>query len=47
MQVGASAAAARDKLAKQQELAGAKLGVDIAKHKAQQVMQQMQNRKPR
>ena len=47
MQVGATAAAARDKLAKQQELAGAKLGVDIAKHKAQQVMQQMQNRKPR
>jgi len=35
MQVGATAAAARDKLAKQQELEGAKLGVEIAKHKAQ------------
>jgi len=35
MQVGATAAAARDKLQKHQELEGAKLGIDIAKHKAQ------------
>jgi hypothetical protein len=35
MQVAATAAAARDKLAKQQQLEGAKLGVDIAKHRAQ------------
>ena len=36
MQVGASAAAARDKLNKQMELEGVRVGVDIAKHKAQQ-----------
>jgi len=35
MQVGASAAAARDKLDRQIELDSAKVGVDIAKHKAQ------------
>jgi hypothetical protein len=35
MQVAATAAAARDKLNKQTELEGAKLGADIAKHKAQ------------
>jgi hypothetical protein len=35
MQVAATAAAARDKLARQTELEGAKLGADIAKHKAQ------------
>ena len=35
MQVGATAAAARDKLQKQQLLEGAKLGVDIAKSRAQ------------
>ena len=33
MQVGATAAAARDKLQKQQELEGTKLGIDIAKHR--------------
>ena len=35
MQVAATAAAARDKLNKQTELEGARLGADIAKHKAQ------------
>ena len=35
MQVGATAAAARDKLQKQQELEGTKLGIDIAKHRAE------------
>jgi hypothetical protein len=35
MQVGATAAAARDKLQKQQELEGTKLGIDIAKHKSE------------
>lgn len=42
MQVGATAAAAKDRLQKQQELEGAKLGVDIAKHKAQMSQQQRQ-----
>jgi len=39
MQVAANAAAARDKLAKSQQAEGAKLGVEIAKHKAQVAMQ--------
>jgi len=51
MQVGASAAAARDKLAKQQELEGTRMGIDIAKHKEQmahqRVPQNNQNRNPR
>jgi hypothetical protein len=49
MQVGASAAAAKDKLQKQQLLEGTRLGVDIAKHKAQMAMQAAQraNQKPR
>jgi len=42
MQVGASAAAAKDKLQKQQMLEGAKLGVDIAKNRAQMAMQMAQ-----
>jgi hypothetical protein len=42
MQVGASSAAAKDKLQKQQLLEGAKLGVDIAKNKAQMAMQMAQ-----
>jgi hypothetical protein len=42
MQVGASAAAAKDKLQKMQELEGTKIGVDIAKSRAQ-----MANQKPR
>jgi len=42
MQVGASAAAAKDKLQKHQQLEGAKLGVDIAKNRAQMAMQMAQ-----
>jgi hypothetical protein len=42
MQVAATAAAARDKLAKQTELEGARLGADIAKHKAQMSHQRAQ-----
>jgi hypothetical protein len=42
MQVAANAAAARDKLAKSQELEGAKIGAEIAKHKAQMAMQNAQ-----
>jgi hypothetical protein len=42
MQVGATAAAAKDKLQKMQELEGTKIGVDIAKSRAQ-----MANQKPR
>ena len=50
MQVGATAAAARDKLAKQQELEGARMGIDIAQSKAQLAHQRstqiIQNRLP-
>jgi len=42
MQVGATAAAARDKLQKQQLMEGAKLGVDIAKNRAQMAVQAAQ-----
>ena len=42
MQVGATAAAARDKLQKQQELEGVRIGADIAKHKAQMAVQAAQ-----
>ena len=42
MQVGASSAAAKDKLQKQQLLEGTKLGVDIAKHRAQMAAQSAQ-----
>ena len=42
MQVAANAAAARDKLAKQQELEGTRLGIDIAKNKAQMQQQRAQ-----
>ena len=50
MQVGASAAAAKDKLQKQQLLEGTKIGADIAKHRAQMAMQmagQRANQKPK
>ena len=40
MQVGATAAANRDRLNKQMELDGARLGVDVAKHRAQLAAQQ-------
>ena len=42
MQVAASAAAAKDKLKQTQESEGARLGVDIAKHRAQIAVQQAQ-----
>jgi hypothetical protein len=42
MQVGATAAAAKDKLQKQQQLEGTKIGVDIAKNRAQMAMQMAQ-----
>jgi len=42
MQVGASAAAAKDKLQKQQLLEGTRIGVDIAKNRAQMAMQMAQ-----
>jgi len=49
MQVGASAAAAKDKLQKNQELEGTKIGVDIAKNRAQLALQaaQRSSQKPR
>jgi len=47
MQVGASAAAARDKLNKQMELEGVRVGVDIAKHRSQQSMSRQQSKKER
>ena len=43
MQVAATAAAARDKLNKQQEAEGARLGIDVAKHKAQLAHQSRQS----
>ncbi len=42
MQVGASAAAAKDKLEKQQLIEGTKIGVDIAKNRAQMAVQAAQ-----
>jgi hypothetical protein len=42
MQVGATAAAARDKLAKNQQLEGTRMGIDVAKHKAQMAVQNAQ-----
>jgi hypothetical protein len=42
MQVGASAAAAKDKLQKQQLIEGTRIGVDIAKNRAQMAMQMAQ-----
>lgn len=42
MQVAATAAAAKDKLQKQQLIEGAKIGTDIAKHRAQMIAQSMQ-----
>ena len=58
MQVSATAAAAKDRVDKQQELEGARMGIDMAKHRAQQAtqraqqaaqrtQQQPQNRTPR
>jgi hypothetical protein len=42
MQVAANAAAKRDQLAKQQETEGVRMGIDVAKHRAQMVMQNAQ-----
>ena len=42
MQVGASSAAAKDKLQKQQLIEGTKIGADIAKHRAQMAVQSAQ-----
>ena len=42
MQVGATAAAAKDKLSKQMEAEGVRMGIDAAKHRAQMAMQQAQ-----
>jgi hypothetical protein len=42
MQVAANAAAAKDKLKQAQESEGARLGVDIAKHRAQMAVQNAQ-----
>ena len=47
MQVAATAAAAKDKLQKQQLIDGAKLGADIAKHRAQMAIQAMQRQAQR
>jgi hypothetical protein len=48
MQVAATAAAAKDKLNKMQEMEGVRMGIDAAKHKAQmQRNQSQQNRAPR
>ena len=45
MQVGAQAAAARDKAEKQQQTEGVRLGLDAAKHKAQMAVQMAQRGK--
>ncbi len=42
MQVGANAAAARDKLARQTEIEGTRMGIDAAKHRAQIAVQRAQ-----
>lgn len=44
MQVAATAAAAKDKATRQSEIEGARLGIDVAKHKAQMAVQQAAQR---
>ena len=44
MQVAATAAAAKDKAARQSEIEGARMGIDVAKHKAQMAVQQAAHR---
>ena len=44
MQVAATSAAAKDKLARQSEIEGTRLGIDVAKHKAQMAVQQAAQR---
>ena len=46
MQVGATAAAAKDKLSKQMQLEGMKLGIDVAKSRDQQTRQAQQRPQP-
>ncbi len=47
MQVAATAAAAKDKLNKMQELEGTRMGIDAAKHKAQMQQQRAQSHQNR
>jgi hypothetical protein len=47
MQVGATATAAKEKLQKQTQLEGTKLGVDIAKHRAQMAVQMASQNRPK
>jgi hypothetical protein len=42
MQVAATAAAKKDQISRQQETEGARMGIDIAKHRAQMAVQQAQ-----
>jgi hypothetical protein len=42
MQVAATAAASKDRLNKQQESEGMRIGIDAAKHRAQMAVQQAQ-----
>ena len=42
MQVAATAAAAKDKLDRQTEIEGTRMGIDAAKHRAQMAMQKAQ-----
>ena len=42
MQVAASAAAAKDKLNKQAQTEGVRMGIDVAKHRAQMAVQRAQ-----
>ena len=44
MQVAANAAAAKDKAARQSEIEGARMGIDVAKHRAQMAVQQAAQR---
>jgi hypothetical protein len=46
MQVGANAAAAKDKAEKQQQTEGVRMGIDAAKHKAQMAVQSQQRQQP-
>jgi hypothetical protein len=46
MQVAANAAAKRDQINKQQETEGVRMGLDVAKHRAQLSMQSAQRQAP-
>ena len=46
MQVAATAAAAKDKLARQQETEGVRMGIDAAKHRAQMAIQRAAQNRP-